>query len=303
MEFGLWQTRGALIEELDALERDWGEIRTQNYKTLERYAAKNGPDAPPPKLRRPPDNELARRVTILAELSVAKVCQNPAALADPAVLRRNLKAARDTVGDAYLYETELKSFLRAKNKTIGWLLIGLEQYLGPDPGPVASWGRSSEPPKAEVHEAALNELSGFVRRVLPGAPPQDPEFAPDAVATAYERFMAKHVNLWLPRAMKVAATRKQESIEGVNADIAALLSLLRHRIVETLARKSHGNQNLDDLCSRVRMLRDDLPKKPGPIADAIYQRAWSIVCDETLEVLNVGQIARSIYREREERAA
>lgn len=299
----MWQTRNALSEELDALERAWLQRRGQNCMTLERYAAKHGPHAPPPKLRKPPAHELARRITLLAELSVARVCQSPLALADPAVLRRNLKAARDTVGEADLYESELKAFLRAKNKAIGWLLIDLEQYLGPDPGPSASWGRSSEPPQGDAYEAALNERCGFHRRVLLGAPPPDPEFAPDAVAKAYERFMVKHVNQWLPSAVQVAAIRKQGSVDGFNGDMLTLLSNLRHLIVETLGRKAHRNQNLDDLRSRVRKLRDDAPKTPSPIADAIYRRAWCIVCDEILEILNAGHVAQSMRREQEERAA
>lgn len=176
-----------LRSELEQLEQRALTIRARNVKTLEAYAARCGPNAPPPPLLKQSVCDEKRMIQIMAEREVISVCRVSSALKDPFVMREALKRARDTVGEVLLYESELKIYLRAKNAAIGWRLVGLRNYIGPDPGSFETWGVSSQPPTGEKFEAALNECWGLIPRVARGSRPLDPEFAPDAVAKAHER--------------------------------------------------------------------------------------------------------------------
>jgi hypothetical protein len=223
-------------------------------------------------------------------------------LDDPFRMRRWLKYERNTVGDAVLFEADLSTFMRAKRKAIGWRLYGLFQYIGPDPGPVSTWGLSSQPPVGEELDALCDIGPGYIPRVAPGARPLDPEFAPDALVKAYECWMASHPKLWLPQLMLMSAAKRAPTGNALSPRAAEFLASLREIALKELARRSTRSRDLDCLLAHARSLVHTVPMSDGHVSAVAIGAAWQLVCRELCQILG-SQDARNIVRgEETERA-
>ena len=283
---------------LNELENAWLELRLANWAKLLRMAARLGPSAPAPKLKEPSFSERKYRLQILAQRDVVWACRQ-VVNDGPEALRSRLKWERDYVGEAILYESELRDYLRAKNKAIGWRLVWLDEfYLGPDPAPVAQWGRSSQPPEGEAYEEARTERRHIYCVVSPGAPPQDPELAPDAMRKAYECWMAQNARKWLPVVMAKYAAIKPRAFDAQRAKMVNELTAVLPRAIAVLTLHSDRLLDLDDLRSRARDLGEHRPKSHRLWSDEVFGEAWRLVCADIFEVLCSDYVSQLIRGEK-----
>lgn len=196
----------------EALGRKNLARRERNHYAIERCARRLGPDAAPPKLLEMSPSDARLGIQLEAQMDVLRsVLKAPAAQMSAAALRKALKSLRDDTGDAWLYEDEVKTYVRARNKKIGWLLFELDEIVGPEIVPLNEWGRGGEYVPAELVDALISKSGeSLMVRIAPGSRPKEPEFAPDAMQKAHERIMEerKAVERRVPKPRLSGARRR-----------------------------------------------------------------------------------------------
>jgi hypothetical protein len=198
--------------DLDVLEKKQIARRWENRERLLRYVGRYGPNAPPPKLVEQTAADRKREIALKAQLDLAMLLVGVSVDKDPQTLRAFLKTQRDRLGCALIHESQLRSYLRERNRAIGWLQVQLDAYLGPDPAPIGEWGRSCDV-AAGAYERALGERWNTWLFCVDRSPlvPED-EFAPDAMLKCFKKWLIEHHRVWFHLA--ILKLRKQRSTPG-----------------------------------------------------------------------------------------
>lgn len=283
--------RVSLMEQIRVLEGERLANRTRNRERLRAHVLRHGPLVPGANPVPWPKHKERLELQLQAQLMVLKLCMG--CTDDPVLLRARLKAARDRVAPAILYETQVRDFLRAKNKKIGWMLVRLDDYLGPDLAPTAEWGRSSLPPEGAAYEAALAECRAHdVPYVAAGAPPPEPEFAADSRVALYEAHMVDTVGRWLP-ALVDRLVERNPRIAKLKIDPALLRAASWHA-ARALAGRETRLKSLREVAANV------LRKPRGEeflVEHARYVAAWKVVARAVMRALASELVRRYVMGE------
>jgi hypothetical protein len=287
------EDRGRLIHQIDAVEAIWLERRRKNRDALYRFAGEHGLKAGLPKLQDRTPAEERRLVAAWAEADVAQLCQLNAVSDSPQALRKALKEARNTIDNCAIYESEIRIYLRAKNRRISWLLTWLQQILGPEDCPIAERGFVVEPDEAAL-EAAQQYAGCYPELFAPGCRPRAPELAPDALRKAYEALLVERAESWIPFAVLRPVLGRGPLVgDDVSDEERTIVGLLRR--IASEAEKTCV-RTLKDFGRAVGAMRYAPPDDGGQDPDADTTSMWQELCVETLRTLD-SEVVRGMLRE------
>jgi hypothetical protein len=277
IEFG--EEVGRLIEQIDAVEAIWLKRRRSNREALYRFAGQHGLKAGRPPLEDRTASEEKRLITAWAELDVARLCES--ANASPQTMRMALKASRNKIDNCAIYESEIRIYLRAKNRMISRLLTWLQDILGPEDCPVAERGFVVEPDEAEL-QAARESAEPYSFVVGLECRPRAPELAPDALPKAYERWLIDDADKWLPdEVLRPVLGRAPLCGPDVSEDEVKIVKLLRH-IAREAVQGRESVDTLEDLALAVQAISDAPQGRGQQRQDS---SVWRELCEEIVRVI------------------